>query len=77
MYTIKKYANGRFYDTVTKNYITRPQISKLLKSKKKIEVIFTKTGKDITEEVVSQIHAKDQKAAKQKQLIVIHIITNR
>ena len=40
MYTIKKYANGRFYDTVTKNYITRSQIADLLASKKKINILF-------------------------------------
>jgi len=66
MYTIKKYANGRFYDTVTKNYITRSQISKLMQSKKKIEIVDTKTGKNITSQVVSQIKAKTQKASKQK-----------
>jgi len=66
MYTIKKYANGRFYDTVTKNYITRSQISELISSRKKIEIIDTKSGTDITKEVVSQIKAKAAKAAKQK-----------
>ena len=66
MYTIKKYANGRFYDTVTKNYITRPQISKLMRSKKKIEIVDTKSGKKITAQIVSQIKAKDQKVSKQK-----------
>ena len=66
MYTIKKYANGRFYDTVTKNYITRSQISKLMQSKKKIEIVDTKTGKNITAQVVSQIKAKAAKASKQK-----------
>jgi len=66
MYTIKKYANGRFYDTVTKNYITRSQIAKLMKSKKKIEIVDTKSGKKITAQVVSQIKAKAAKATKQK-----------
>ncbi|RLB84268.1 MAG: hypothetical protein DRH24_05495 [Deltaproteobacteria bacterium] len=66
MYTIKKYANGRFYDTVTKNYITRSQISKLMKSKKKIEIVDTKSGKKITAQVVSQINAKAAKASRQK-----------
>lgn len=66
MYTIKKYANGRFYDTETKNYITRDQISDLMSSKKKFEIIETKSGKDITQEVTSQIKAKEAKAGKQK-----------
>jgi polyhydroxyalkanoate synthesis regulator protein len=66
MYTIKKYANGRFYDTVTKNYITRSQISKLMSSKKEIEIVDTKSGTNITEEIVSQIKAKAAKTTKQK-----------
>lgn len=67
MYTIKKYANGRFYDTVTKNYITRPQIAKLLSSRKKIEIVDTKSGKNITAQVVAQNKAKVQKAKTSKQ----------
>lgn len=66
MYTIKKYANGRFYDTVTKNYITRSQIADLISSKKKIEIVDTKSGTDITKEVVAQIKAKNAKTGKQK-----------
>ncbi len=66
MYTIKKYANGRFYDTVTKNYITRSQISELIRSKKKFEIIDTKSGTDITKEIVSQIKTKEGKTGKQK-----------
>lgn len=66
MYTIKKYANGRFYDTETKNYITRGRISDLMSSQKKFEIIETKSGKDITREVTSQIQAKEAKAGKQK-----------
>ena len=66
MYTIKKYANGRFYDTVTKNYITRSQIPELMRSQKDVEVVDTKSGKDISAEIVSQMKTKKTKAAKQK-----------
>ncbi|MFZ2631702.1 MAG: polyhydroxyalkanoate synthesis regulator DNA-binding domain-containing protein [Desulfosalsimonadaceae bacterium] len=66
MYTIKKYANGRFYDTVEKNYITRAQISDLVKAKKKIDIIDTKTGADITSDVLSKSPSKNQKDAKAK-----------
>ncbi len=61
MYTIKKYANGRFYDTVTKNYITRPQISELLNSGKKISIINTTDGKDITSDILSKMKTKETK----------------
>lgn len=64
MYTIKKYANGRFYDTEAKNYLTRSQILDLQKAGKKITIVDTKTGKDITSDVMSRVKAKEKKAAK-------------
>ncbi len=66
MYTIKKYANGRFYDTETKNYITRDQIADLLNTQKKITIVETKTGKNITSDVTSKISAKASKAGTAK-----------
>jgi polyhydroxyalkanoate synthesis regulator phasin len=63
MYTIKKYANGRFYDTVAKNYITRPQISKLVNAGKKLSIINTSTGKDITADILSRMKTKENKQA--------------
>jgi polyhydroxyalkanoate synthesis regulator phasin len=63
MYTIKKYANGRFYDTVAKNYITRPQISELVSSGKKISIINTTTGKNITADILSRMKTKAKKQA--------------
>lgn len=65
MYTIKKYANGRFYDTVTKNYITRPQISELVNAGKKISIINTTSGKDITADILSRVKAKGKKQPSQ------------
>ncbi|MFO8112003.1 MAG: polyhydroxyalkanoate synthesis regulator DNA-binding domain-containing protein [Desulfosalsimonadaceae bacterium] len=61
MYTIKKYANGRFYDTEAKKYITQPQIRALQKTGKTIAIIETKTGKDITVDVMSKLSAKGVK----------------
>jgi len=66
MYTIKKYANGRFYDTVVKNYITRSEIADLVAAKKKIDIVDTKTNANITDEILSQISSKKQKPAKKK-----------
>ena len=63
MYTIKKYANGRFYDTVAKNYITRPQISELVSSGKKISIINTTSGKNITADILSRMKTKAKKQA--------------
>ncbi|MDZ7830226.1 MAG: polyhydroxyalkanoate synthesis regulator DNA-binding domain-containing protein [Desulfobacterales bacterium] len=64
MYTIKRYANGRFYDTEEKNFITRERIAEMIKSGKKFSIINTKTGKDITDEIVSQIKSKQGQANK-------------
>ncbi|RJP41423.1 MAG: hypothetical protein C4548_09360 [Desulfobacteraceae bacterium] len=64
MYTIKKYANGRFYDTEAKNYLTRSQILDLQMAGKKITIVDTKTGKDITSDVMSRVKAKEKKVAK-------------
>ncbi len=64
MYKIKRYANGRFYDTEEKNFITRERIGEMIKSGKKFSIINTKTGKDITNEIVSQIKAKQGQTAK-------------
>jgi len=64
MYTIKRYANGRFYDTEEKNFITRDRIAEMIKSGKKFTIINTKTGKDITDEIVSQIKSKQSQAGK-------------
>ena len=66
MYTIKKYANGRFYDTVEKNYITRAQISDLVKAKKKIDIVDTRTGADITNEILSKSPSKKEQAGKKQ-----------
>lgn len=66
MYQIKRYANGRFYDTVEKNYITREQISALIRSGKKVTIVNTSDNADITEQVVSQMKAKKTVKAKSK-----------
>ena len=66
MYTIKRYANGRFYDTETKNYITRSQISDLLTAGKKIKIVETKNNKDITSQITSQIQSRKAQQKKSK-----------
>jgi len=55
MLTLKKYANGRLYDTVNKKYVTKDQLSKLIEKKEKIKVVLAKTGKDVTKSVVSSL----------------------
>ncbi len=66
MYKIKRYANGRFYDTVEKNYVTRDQIAELMGAGKKVSIVDTKTDEDITKQVVSQIKAGQEQKPKSK-----------
>ncbi len=55
MLTLKKYANGRFFDIINKQYVTKEQVSKLIEKKEKVKVILAKTGKDVTKSVVSSL----------------------
>ena len=55
MATIKLYANGRYYDTDNKKYITKEDIANLFRKKSKVTVIESKTGKDITKKLAEQL----------------------
>jgi polyhydroxyalkanoate synthesis regulator phasin len=73
MLTLKKYANGRLFDTVNKQYMTKDQLSKLVEKKEKVKVILAKTGKDVTKSVVSSLPAGNttsilKKEAQKKQV---------
>jgi len=58
MLTIKKYANGRLYDTDNKKYITKDKLVKLIKKKTKVKIVLSKTGKDITKTYTAQLSSK-------------------
>jgi len=58
MLTIKKYANGRLYDTKNKKYITQDDLAKLIKKKTKVKIVLSKTGKDITKVYTAQLSSK-------------------
>lgn len=66
MISIKKYANGRFFDTAAKKYIKPEQLAELIKKGEEIQVTLTKTGKDITNTVINQFSKKEAKK-KEKQ----------
>lgn len=61
MVSIKKYANGRYYDTVNKKYIKSDQLAAMIKKGKKVKVTLSKTGKDITKSVSAQLSKKGKK----------------
>ncbi len=58
MYLIKRYANGRFYDTVEKKYTTRDRIAGLVDSGETVSVVETKTGRDITRQILPRSSPK-------------------
>lgn len=66
MLTIKKYANGRFFDTDNKKYVTKVQLAEMIKGKEKIKIILAKTGKDITKSVVASLPASQNGKANGK-----------
>jgi len=59
MYLIKRYANGRYYDTVAKNYITRDRIAELVGAGEKISIMETRTGEDITDRILAQFAERE------------------
>ena len=79
MRTLKKYANGRFFDTDNKQYITKDELSSLIKAKEEIRIILAKTGKDITKSVVASLPGakKADLNGKNKPLVNIASIKTR
>ncbi len=63
---IKKYANGRLYDTVNKKYLKIEELTKLLASKKEVKVVLSKTNKDITKSLMPKTKTDVRAKAKQK-----------
>ncbi len=57
MHRIKKYANRKLYDTKDKKYISRTDLSKLLKQGRDVLIIDNESGEDITASVVSGLLA--------------------
>lgn len=64
MLNLKKYANGRFFDTVNKKFIKVEKLGEMIQKGEKIKVTFTKTGKDITDSVIAQFSKKEALKAK-------------
>ena len=59
MLNIKRYANGRFFDTNAKEYIKPEKLAEIIEKGEKIQVILAKTGKDITDTVIEQFSKKE------------------
>ena len=61
---IKKYVNGRFYDTVNKKYLKKEELARLVKKQADIKIVFTKTGRNITRAVVSGLGVEAKRGQK-------------
>ena len=57
MRTIKTYANGRFYDTLNKRYMSKDQLVALINKKEAIKIIMHNTGRDVTQSVLKKMAA--------------------
>jgi polyhydroxyalkanoate synthesis regulator phasin len=55
MQLIKTYANGRFYDTLNKKYISKEQLAALFNKKEEITIVMHKTGNDVTQSVMERL----------------------
>jgi polyhydroxyalkanoate synthesis regulator protein len=77
MLNIKKYANGRFFDTATKKYIKPEKLAELIKKGEKIHVTLTKTGKDITDSVIGQFSKKEEKKTEKKKTEIPFLKTDK
>lgn len=71
MLTLKKYANGRFYDIENKQYVTKDQLSELIQENEKIRVVLAKTGRDVTKSVVSSLPASKKEKTNGKNKLVL------
>jgi polyhydroxyalkanoate synthesis repressor PhaR len=61
MHLIKKYANRKMYDTTDKRYISRDQLTELIKRGEEVTIIDNRTGEDLTAAIVSQLIGMDSK----------------
>ena len=61
MHLIKKYANRKMYDTTDKRYISRDQLTELIKKGEEVTIIDNRTGEDLTTPIVSQLIGMDSK----------------
>jgi len=66
MLTLKKYANGRLFDILKKEYVTKAQLTKLIEKNEKVKIILAKTGKDVTKSVISSLPTSKKVQAKSK-----------
>jgi len=68
MLTIKKYSNGRLFNTESKKYITQEELTKLIDKNTKLKVVNSKTGKNITKTFTDKISSKPKSKKSQSRI---------
>jgi len=68
MLTIKKYSNGRLFNTESKKYITQEELAKLIAKNTKLKVVNSKTGKNITKIFTDKISSKPKSKKSQSRI---------
>jgi polyhydroxyalkanoate synthesis regulator protein len=59
MKTIKRYANGQFYDPENKRYVKRSELVNWIHEKRDFKVLQGKTTQDVTQAVVDDLNPRD------------------
>jgi hypothetical protein len=68
MLTIKKYTDGRFFETASKKFLKPEQLAELIRKGEAMTVVLTKTGKDITQAVIKEFTGRTGTAKEKKEM---------
>lgn len=63
MHEIKKYANGRLYDTTRKKYITMREIEEFMRTGTAFRVVVSKTNEDISDSIIAKLKEEEMSSA--------------
>lgn len=58
MLDIKKYSNGKYFDTINQKYVNKDRIKEYIKKGEKLKITLTTTGEDITSDMISRFSQK-------------------
>ncbi len=58
MLDLKKYSNGKFFDSVNRKYLKTDSIREYIKKGEQIKVTLTTTGEDITKDILAKYSGK-------------------
>ena len=53
---VKRYADRRFYNTVTSTYVSLMDMAEMVLDGRRFKVLDADTGQDITREILNQLH---------------------